>query len=381
MLRAGQGVMLGAGALLATGVVMINSAGASLEQGGALGLDKVLLGRNALLAALAATAMVAGARVPLQRLERAMLCGRWFPWIGAGVVLLLLAVHAPVVGREVNGARRWIDLGLFSFQPSEIAKWAMVLLLASWSVRHAKDMARFRVGFAAPMAFAGLVCALVATEDLGTAVLIGAVAALMLLVAGARPLHAALLAAPAGLALAAAIITSPYRLDRLRAFIDPWKDPQGIGYHMIQSMVTVAGGAVAGRGLGNGLQKFGYLPEDTTDFIFAVICEETGLAGAALLVFLYGVLLWCGAGIVRGATTPFQRLLGLGILLTVGLQALVNMAVVTGLAPTKGIALPLVSAGGTGWVLTAFCLGLLVGCQQQNLVSADARIAGTYENA
>ncbi len=360
MLRAGQGVMLAAGALLATGVIMVNSAGANLDEGGVLDLHEVLLGRYALLAALAAAAMVLGARIRLDMLERALIGGRALPWIAAGIVVLLLAVHAPVVGREVNGARRWVTLGPLGFQPSEIAKWSMVILLAAWSARHAASMGRFRTGFALPIGFVGLVCALIATEDLGTAVLIAAVATTMLLAAGARPAHAALLAAPAGLALAAAIISSPYRLDRLRAFIDPWKDPQGIGYHMIQSMVTVAGGGISGRGLGNGLQKFGYLPEDTTDFIFAVICEEIGLAGAALIVFLYGVLLWCAASIVRGAPSPFQRLLGLGILLTVGLQALVNMAVVTGLGPTKGIALPLVSAGGTGWVLTAFCLGLLV---------------------
>ncbi len=129
-------------------------------------------------------------------------------------------------------------------------------------------------------------------------------------------------------------------------------------------MVTVAGGGVTGRGLGNSVQKFGYLPEDTTDFIFAIICEELGLMGAAAIVCLYGGLLWCGWSIIRRVQDPFQKLLGLGIVLTIGLQALINMAVVTGLAPTKGIALPLVSAGGTGWVLTGFCLGLLVSMEK-----------------
>ncbi|MHC4218507.1 MAG: FtsW/RodA/SpoVE family cell cycle protein, partial [Planctomycetota bacterium] len=146
----------------------------------------------------------------------------------------------------------------------------------------------------------------------------------------------------------------------LRAWWDPYRDPQGIGYHVIQSMTTVAGGGLAGRGLGNGVQKFGYLPEDTTDFIFAVVCEEMGLVGATVVVGLFGGLLLCGWAIIRRTSDPFCRLLGLGILLTVGLQTLINLAVVTGWAPTKGIALPLVSAGGTGWVLTAFSLGLLV---------------------
>jgi cell division protein FtsW len=366
--------MLAAIALLATGVIMVNSAGANLDQGGALDLYQVLLGRHALLAALAVAAMWIGARVPLDRLEAAAVGGRALPWFVAGVLVLLLAVHVPGLGREVNGARRWIAAGPVGFQPSEVAKWAMVLILAGWCAQHAARMDRFRAGFAVPIGFAGLVCLLIATEDLGTAVLIGMVATGIVLAAGARLIYPAVLAVPAALAVAAAIVASPYRLDRLRAFVDPWKDPQGIGYHMIQSLVTVAGGGIAGRGLGNGLQKFGYLPEDTTDFIFAVICEEIGLAGAGLIVFLYGVLLWCAAGIVRGATSPFRRLLGLGILLTVGLQALVNLAVVTGLGPTKGIALPLVSAGGTGWVLTAFCLGLLVSASRDQAASETEEV-------
>ena len=176
------------------------------------------------------------------------------------------------------------------------------------------------------------------------------------------------------LVLAAATVSSPYRLDRWRAWVDPYQDPQGIGYHVIQSMTTVAGGGLAGRGLGNGVQKFGYLPEDTTDFIFAVICEEMGLVGATVVVSLFGGLLLCGWSIIRRCDDPFRRLLGLGILLTLGLQALINLAVVTGLAPTKGIALPLVSAGGTGWVLTAFSLGLLVSMGREAEPDGDQRL-------
>ena len=136
-----------------------------------------------------------------------------------------------------------------------------------------------------------------------------------------------------------------------------YQDPDGIGYHVIQSMAAVAGGGLPGRGLGNGLQKFGYLPEDTTDFIFAVVCEELGLIGAVVVVCLYAALLLSGFGIVRRAAHPFERLLGLGVVLTLGFQALINLLVVTGLAPTKGIALPLLSWGGTGWCLTAFSIG------------------------
>jgi len=216
------------------------------------------------------------------------------------------------------------------------------------------------VGFFPTLWFVGAVCVLIALEDLGTAVLIGAVAMLILLASGVR-LWQALLAAPAGVAFfAAMVIQSPYRLQRLMAYLDPYQDPQGIGYHIIQSMSAVAGGGIAGRGLGNGVRKFGYLPEDTTDFIFAIICEELGVFGAAFVLFLYAALLLSAFLVVRRQAHPFLRLLGTGVMLTIGLQAAINIAVVSGVAPTKGIALPLLSHGGTGWVLTAFSIGLLV---------------------
>ena len=359
MLRAGHCLMLITAMLLTFGVVMVNSAGLSVDAGSAVGLQSVLTGRHAMIAGLAIAMMLVGSRVPIDRLERAAATSP-APWVVAAVVILLLAVHLPVIGREVNGARRWIDLGFIGFQPSEIAKWAMVLVAAWHLSRRAAVSGRLVAGFVAPMLVVGVVCGLVASEDLGTGVLIGAVSVCLLVAGGARLWHAALLAPLAAAGFAAAVVSSPYRLDRLRAFVDPYQDPQGIGYHVIQSMGTVAGGGLAGRGLGNSVQKFGYLPEDTTDFIFAIICEELGLLGAAVIICLFTGLLLAGWSIIGAAVRPFARLLGLGILLTIGLQAVVNMAVVTGLAPTKGIALPMVSAGGTGWVLTALGIGLLV---------------------
>nr|HRJ50661.1 FtsW/RodA/SpoVE family cell cycle protein [Phycisphaerales bacterium] len=144
-----------------------------------------------------------------------------------------------------------------------------------------------------------------------------------------------------------------------RSFVDPYGDPEGSGYHMIQSMLAVMGGEGPGRGLGHGLQKFGYLPEDRTDFLFAVICEELGIAGAAVVIFLFVGMVWAGVSIARREREVFLRLSALGLVSTIALQALMNLAVVTGLGPTKGIALPLVSSGGTGWILTAFSMGIL----------------------
>jgi cell division protein FtsW len=163
-------------------------------------------------------------------------------------------------------------------------------------------------------------------------------------------------------------------MDRIRAFLDPYADPQGIGYHILQSMGAIHGGGLAGRGLGNSIQKFGYLPEDTTDFIFAIVCEELGVMGAAVVIALYAFLLLCGLSIVRRTTNAAQQLLGVGVLLAVGLQAFINIAVVTGSAPTKGIALPLLSSGGTGWVLTAFCIGLLVSMDRK-LARTESQLA------
>lgn len=359
-MRPGHGLVLIVFALLTLGVVMVNSAGLTVDPQRAIDLKQVLLGRPTVLALVALLMLLIGSRVPLHRLYEARGFASPVPWIVIGSLALLVAVHVPGIGREVNGARRWITLGPIGFQPSEVAKWTLIVVLAWYAAKRASLMGKLWRGFVPPMLLVGVVCALIVTEDLGTAVLIAMVAVIVLVAGGAKLWHVGLLFPPAVVAVGAALLASPYRLDRLRAFLDPYQDPQGIGYHMIQSMAAVAGGGLAGRGLGNGVQKFGYLPEDTTDFIFAVICEELGLIGAVVVISLYVGILLCGLTIIRRAGDSFSRLLGLGILATIGLQALINMAVVTGLAPTKGIALPLLSSGGTGWALTALCVGLLV---------------------
>src|SRR5690606_28370120 len=277
----------------------------------------------------------------------------------------LALVYVPGIGREANGSHRWIRVPVFgSAQPSEFAKWGLVVILAvhlAWQGTRVRSFPRLLVTLV-PI---GVLAGLVIKEDLGTGVLMLAVAGTLLLAAGARIWHLLLFVPPALAGLGVALITSPYRVTRLLTFLDPYADPQGTGYHMIQSMVTVAGGEGFGRGLGFGLQKFGYLPEQRTDFLFAVICEELGVVGAALVVSLYLAILWSGLSVMKRLprATPegaAARLLTLGVLTTICAQAAINIAVVTGVAPTKGIALPLLSAGGTGWILTASCLGLII---------------------
>jgi len=380
MLRPGPALAIIVLTLLTLGVVMVSSAAVTVGTDAPMSLGSVLWGRPALFALLAVVAMFAGSRVSLDRVYQRRGLRSPIPWIVIASLGLLVLVHVPGIGREVNGARRWIDLGPIGFQPSELVKWGVLLVIAWHVTRRAGSMGRLGSGFVAPLLLVGAMMLLIATEDLGTAVLIGMVSVAMLLAAGAKLRYAFLLLPAAPIGFAAAVLASPYRIARLKAFLDPFQDPQGIGYHVLQSMSAVSGGGLAGRGLGGGLHKFGYLPEDTTDFIFAIVAEELGFAGTALVVCLYVALILCGYAIVQRCHHPFQRVLGLGILLTIGLQALINMLVVTGLAPTKGIALPLLSAGGTGWCLTAFCVGLLISMDREQSGARSVNASGAPED-
>ena len=379
MISAGKGIVLAVAALLIVGVVFVNSAALGVTGGEPVSLAGILFGRHTLYAAAAMACLVLGSCLRVDSLAAGRGLRSPIPWIALLIVASVVAVHIPGVGKEVNGARRWIALGALSFQPSEFAKWGIPILMAWWCTSNPDLLGRFWRGFVFPMAAIGVICLGIAGEDLGTAALVMAVALVMLLAAGARWVHAVALAPVGLLGFTALVWFSPYRVARILAYLDPYADPRGIGYHIVQSMGAIAGGGLTGRGLGNSVQKFGYLPEGTTDFILAIIAEESGVLGAGLVVGLYALLVWCAAAIVSAPSSgserslsPFARLLGLGVLTTVGLQALLNAAVVTGLAPTKGIALPLISRGGTGWMLTAFSLGLLVSMDRPRSVRRSA---------
>lgn len=401
MLRPGQAIALCVIALLLIGVVMVNSAGMSVDPRRAVTAESILLSRSTVYMGLAVVAMVGVGLMPIRRLARrfepagveaeaaspapavadspespqwgpwravtawlAGIRGLWPLWLScAALVGILACVYLPGIGKEVNHSHRWVNLhlpGLDSLQPSEIAKWGLILVVAWYGCRQGARMRRFWTGLIPGLAAAGLVAGVIVVEDLGTGALVGMVACLLLIAAGARIWHLLLLAPIPLAGVVLAIITSPYRMHRIMSFLNPYEDPQGKGYHMIQSMLAVANGKFFGRGLGHGLQKFGYLPEDTTDFLFAIVCEELGVFGAATIIFLYAGLLYSLLTVIRREPSRLLKLIGLGVTATIGLQALINLAVVTGLGPTKGIALPLLSSGGTGWILTAASLGLVI---------------------
>jgi len=389
MLRLGHVIALCALALLTLGVVMVNSASMGvkivtpgLPAPAVITPESIMFSRSTVYMALALGAMGVAATLPVRRLAGALEAkvagasngsvsrwgGLWPIGIAAlAMVALCAMVYLPIVGREINGSHRWVGIpgtgkgaeGL-TMQPSELAKWGMVVLLAWYATSRAAVMHRFWTGLIPALVVVGGVAGFIVLEDLGTGALIAAVACLVLLAGGAR-LWQFLMFVPLALgAFIVAVVTSEYRMKRITAFMDPYADPEKTGYHMIQSLIAIANGDGFGRGLGHGLQKFAYLPEDRTDFIFAVICEELGIAGAGIVIALFLVMVWTGLAIVKREPNHLLRLFVLGVISTVGLQAIINLAVVTALAPTKGIALPLLSSGGTGWILTAFSLGLVI---------------------
>lgn len=404
MLRAGHGIALLALTLLLIGVVFVNSAEVTVARDTRTTLSAVLFDRHTIFAIASMGCLLLGMVLPVERIAR------WSGWRSplvwaTGLSLMgLLAVHVPGLGKEVNGASRWVSLGPLTFQPSELAKWLMPIGLAWYIARTGERMQRFVPGFLLPMAIVGVVALGIAGEDLGTAVLVTGVAVIMLLAGGANLWNAVAFLPVGAAGFIALVFISPYRLKRIFSVLDPYSDPQGSCYHIIQSMGAISGGGVAGRGLGNSVQKFGYLPEGTTDFIYSIICEEMGLLGAVAVLLLYVGLVWCivqvvssrvpapmtdtsscdpgrgvptpnSTGFFQPALDPMSRVLALGIGATVGLQAVINVVVVTGMAPTKGIALPLISRGGTGWMMTALCLGMVI-AMDRRVARAEAQIDG-----
>ena len=278
-------------------------------------------------------------------------------------LVLLALVLIPGIGLEVKGARRWLDLGVINLQPSEVAKFTMMLYLAAYLVRRLEEVRTQFMGFLKPMAVVGLIAALLLAEpDFGTLMLIVLAVMGVLLLAGAPFNQYLMIGAAVVVGLAALAIIEPYRIQRFNVLLDPWDDRLGAGYQITQALLAFGRGGWFGLGLGNSVQKLFYLPEAHTDFVFAILAEELGLIGALSTLGLMSILVWRGLLIGRRAERDgrhFAAYLCYGLVLIIGLQMLVNLAVNVGIAPTTGLTLPLMSYGGSSLVVTMASLGVI----------------------
>jgi cell division protein FtsW len=339
------------------GVVMVYSASAVIAQSENHSQFHYVF-KQGVWTTLGFVAMFMAMRFDYQRLNR-----RWIVY-GALLVttFLLLAVFA---FSPVNGARRWIKFGGFSAQPSEIAKLALAMFLAYFLAKRQGEEGLFWKTFLPCMIPLGVLAGLVAKEpDLGTALMLAIISMTMCFAAGVRPRHVVYAVIPGLLYVGKMVIFTPFRMRRMATFIDPFADQQGTGYQVVQSLIAVGSGGPHGLGFAQGHQKLLFLPFAHSDFIFAVIGEELGLIGALIVVSVFAVFLWRGMRAALRAPDRFGMLLGIGIVVGIVAQALLNMSVVLALVPTKGIPLPFISYGGSSLVPTLAGVGVLLNISQ-----------------
>jgi cell division protein FtsW len=340
--------------LPAVGAVMVYSASA-IQASRQLGDEFFFLKRQGAAFALGLGFMLLALKVGYRRLAA------WAYPLLAFSFLTLLLVLLPGVGRVAGGARRWINLGVVNFQPAELAKVVLVLYLAHSLSRKREKVRLFSIGFLPHLLVTGgMVVLCLAERDMGTGVLMLLVLFTMLFAAGARVSYlvgAVLLAIPVGWRLVAG---TPYRMQRWLAYLDPWGHRDGAGFQLVESLLGIGNGGWLGQGLGQGKGKLFYLPAAHTDFIAAVIAEEAGLLGIAVLLLLYAVVVWRGLRASLVAAEPFGAYVALGLTTLLGAQALLNLAVVFGLLPTKGLTLPFVSYGGSSLMTLLGAAGILL---------------------
>lgn len=286
---------------------------------------------------------------------------RWAKPLMGIVLLLLLAVLVPGLGHKVSGARRWFRVGFFSIQPSEIAQLSVILYLADVLTRKREQIENFFQGVLPALVVLGITIGLILVEpDLGTSVATAVVALLLLCIAGVRGrvlLPILLSAVPLLITL---VLLKPYRIRRVLAYLNPWADPEGAGFQLIQSLVALGSGGLFGLGLGESRQKLFYLPAAHTDFIFSVIGEELGFVGATVVLILFGLLLWYGIRISLQASDNFGGLTGLGIMFLFALEMLIHIGVTTASIPTKGLPLPFISYGGSALIVNLASIAVLL---------------------
>jgi cell division protein FtsW len=352
--------------LAALGLIMVYSASIAIAEASRYTGNNAawFLARHGMFLAVALSAAIAVFLLPVRVWQQAA------PWLFLAGVALLVAVLAPGVGREVNGARRWLGLPFFSVQPSELVKLAAVLYAADYTVRKHAVLKSFRRGLLPMLAVMLLVSWLLLREpDFGALVVIAVTAFAILFLGGMNGRHFLALLGMLAAGFALLVLSSPYRMQRIFGYMDPWSDPLGRGYQLSHALIAFGRGEWLGVGLGASVEKLHYLPEAHTDFLLAVIAEELGLAGVLLVIAL---LLWIVArafALARQASEHqrhFAALTAQGIGLWIGFQAFINMGVNMGLLPTKGLTLPLMSYGGSGLVANFVALAILLRIDWEN---------------
>jgi len=339
--------------LAGIGLVMVYSAGAPLDRN-----PYHYLSHQAVFFVCGITLMLVLSNINLARLNKT--------WIIVGLMIVsfvaLCLVWVPPFASPIKGKIfRWMKLGPVTMQPSELAKGAMVLFLAYYLAYVGVEVRRFWKGVAPPAMVAALYASVIVIEpDLGAAAMIGLLLLVMLFIGGVKKRILGAVFALSGLAVSAMVIVTPWRLRRIVAFLHPWDDPKGASYQIIQSIIALGSGGLTGVGLGNGRQKLYYLPEIHNDFILANLGEELGLLGILSVLTLFAFLIWRAIKITMRAPEPFVRLVGVGAASLLALQVIVNAGVVMCLLPTKGLALPFLSYGGSSALLNFGLVGLII---------------------
>jgi len=328
-----------------------------------------VVARQALWAVISAAAIAAFAFADYHVLARYSRAAALLAVVGLGLLLAF--------GSYRNGAKRWFLFGPFSLQVSEFVKIAMILYVAGFASRKRKVLGELKLGFLPPVLVLTAVCGLIMLQpDFGTSVLIAAVGVTLLIVAGVRWRHVLVLTAAAAPVLFILLRMREYRWRRLIVFLNPWADPQGAGYHVVQSLIALGCGGLAGVGPGRGLQKLGFLPEAETDFIFATFGQETGFLGCVLLISVFVALFHAGTRVSRAAPDALGALLALGVTTLIGFQMVINVGVAASAMPTKGISLPFVSLGGSSLLALSIGIGMLLNVSRHCPAAPAPRVKG-----
>jgi len=346
-------------ALAGLGLVIVYSA-SSIVAGDHFGDPAFFLKRQAVWVLLGGCALAVTHRIHYAAFRR------YTPLLLALGVASLVLVLIPGIGRVAGGARRWITLGgPLTFQPSESVKLILALYLANFLTHRGPGLENWRRGVLPPVLVTGVLFSLVVLQpDLGTAMLLGLLTVTMLFAAGARLSHLLGLVASAMPLLAVAVFGEEYRRRRILAFLDPWADAQGAGFHIIQSLLALGSGGLFGVGLGGSRQKFFYLPERHTDFVFSILGEELGLLGTAAVVLLFALFAFRGYRVARRAPDRYGSMLAAGITTMILVQAIMNIGVTSGLLPITGVPLPWLSFGGSSMLFTMIAVGILLNISQ-----------------